>query len=160
MTLHFRHVLKWSLECGGGGLDTVTMSPEGAGTLAQLSALSNLVHLSPVPLAAAAVVPGWPGCHGSLVRANHLPGPSVAAVTQSRSVTLPPAPAPPPGRGRAVLGPAAAARQLQRDLRLDYAGGQNIPGRQFFVLWKINIRYQLIGRLRTWYFRIFLGSQK
>ena len=74
----------------------------------------------------------------------------------SRSVTLPPA----PGRGRAVLGPAAAARQLQRDLRLDYAGGQNIPGRQFFVLWKINIRYQLIGRLRTWYFRIFLGSQK
>ena len=153
MTLHFRHVLKWSLECGGGG---VTMSPEGAGTLARHSALSNLVHLSPVPLAAAAVVPGWPGCHGSLVRANHLPGPSVAAVTQSRSVTLPPS----PGRGRAVLGPAAAARQLQRDLRLDYAGGQNIPGRQFFVLWKINIRYQLIGRLRTWYFRIFLGSQK
>ena len=71
----------------GGTLDTVTMSPEGAGTLAQLSALSNLVHLSPVPLAAAAVVPGWPGCHGSLVRANHLPGPSVAAVTQSRGVT-------------------------------------------------------------------------
>ena len=156
MTLHFRHVLKWSLECGGGG---VTMSPEGAGTLARHSALSNLVHLSPVPLAAAAVVPGWPGCHGSLVRANHLPGPVLLLSRShavSRSVTLPPD----SGRGRAVLGPAAAARQLQRDLRLDYAGGQNIPGRQFFVLWKINIRYQLIGRLRTWYFRIFLGSQK
>ena len=149
----------WSVAGAGWTLDTVTMSPEGAGTLARLSALSNLVHLSPVPLAAAAVVPGWPGCHGSLVRANHLPGPVLLLSRShavSRSVTLPPS----PGRGRAVLGPAAAARQLQRDLRLDYAGGQNIPGRQFFVLWKINIRYQLIGRLRTWYFRIFLGSQK
>ena len=146
----------WSVAGAGAA---VTMSPEGAGTLARHSALSNLVHLSPVPLAAAAVVPGWPGCHGSLVRANHLPGPVLLLSRShavSRSVTLPPA----PGRGRAVLGPAAAARQLQRDLRLDYAGGQNIPGRQFFVLWKINIRYQLIGRLRTWYFRIFLGSQK
>ena len=60
MTLHLRHVLKCSLECGGGGagwtLGTVTMSPEGAGTLARHSALSNLLHSSPVPLAAAAVL--------------------------------------------------------------------------------------------------------
>ena len=60
MTLHLRHVLKCSLECGGGGagwtLGTVTMSPEGAGTLARHSALSNLLHSSLVPLAAAAVL--------------------------------------------------------------------------------------------------------
>ena len=158
MTLHFRHVLKWSLECGGGGLDTGHGDNVSGGGRHTGPALCSQQPGS--------LVTGPIGCCCSGPRLARLPRlagqgesppwPSVAAVTQSRSVTLPPA----PGRGRAVLGPAAAARQLQRDLRLDYAGGQNIPGRQFFVLWKINIRYQLIGRLRTWYFRIFLGSQK
>ena len=166
MTLHLRHVLKWSVAGAGAGagwtLGTVTMSPEGAGTLARHSALSNLLHWPLVPLAAAAVLAqaGVAPCLAG--QGESPPWPRVAAaVTLSRchAVSRSHQP-PPPGRGRAGLGPAAAARQLQRDLRLDYAGRQNIAARQFFVLWRINIRYQLIGRLRTWYFRIFLGSQK
>ena len=157
MTLHLRHVLKcslvWSVVGAGEGwtLGTVTMSPEGAGTLARHSALSNLVLLSPVPLAAAAVL-AQAGVVPWLAGQGESPPWSRCccchAVTRCHAVSRSHQP-PPPGRGRAGLGPAAAARQLQRDLRLDYAGRQNIAARQFFVLWKINIRYQLIGRLRT-----------
>ena len=152
----------WSVAGAGEGwtLGTVTMSPEGAGTLARHSALSNLLHWPLVPLAAAAVLAQagvaamarWSGRITSLV-------PVLLLLSRCHAVSRSHQP-PPPGRGRAGLRPAAAARQLQRDLRLDYAGRQNIAARQFFVLWRINIRYQLIGRLRTWYFRIFLGSQK
>ena len=155
----------WSVAGAGAGwtLGTVTMSPEGGGTLARHSALSNLLHWPLVPLAAAAVLAQagvaamarWSGRITSLAPVLLLS----RSVTRCHAVSRSHQP-PPPGRGRAGLGPAAAARQLQRDLRLDYAGRQNIAARQFFVLWRINIRYQLIGRLRTWYFRIFLGSQK
>ena len=166
MTLHLRHVLKCSLECGGGGggLDTGhgdNVSGGGRHTgpaLCSQQPASLVTGLIGCCCSACAVLPGW--C-GSMPRwsgriTSLAP---VLLLSRCHAVSRSHQP-PPPGRGRAGLGPAAAARQLQRDLRLDYAGRQNIAARQFFVLWRINIRYQLIGRLRTWYFRIFLGSQK
>ena len=115
MTLHLRHVLKCSLECGGGGggLDTGHGDNVSGGGRHTGPALCSQQPASLVtgPIGCCCSAgPGWCGCHGSLVRANHLPGPGAAAVTLSRGVTWCHAPTSPRHQAEAEL---ASGRQLQ-----------------------------------------------